>query len=79
MKAIGDLLNILRAGGGLVLDGRHFQIPDLISMAKAAGEARTRLVLRNAVTVRTADPIAIAKAGKGYVLFEVERNDSGGA
>jgi hypothetical protein len=70
-KTPEQLINILRAGGGLILDAAT-RLPDqLTQMAAAAAGSGATLVLRNADYRAPDDLINIAAAGRGRVIFEL--------
>jgi hypothetical protein len=70
-KTPDQLINILAAGGGLILDAATRAPDQLIRMATAAGGSGATLVLRNA-DYRAADQlVTIAAAGRGRVIFEL--------
>ena len=72
MKDERQMIDILRARGGLIVDGSKRRPEELLDLARAAASSRATLVLRN-VEERTQEQLlAIARAGKGRVLLELD-------
>ncbi len=70
MKNISELLNIVRAGAGVVLESEGLTADDVLPLARAASEANVTLTVRGALHWRTHDLVTIAKAGGGRVIYE---------
>ncbi len=70
MKNISELLNIVRAGAGVVLEAEGLTADDVLPLARAASEAKVTLTVRGALHWRTHDLVTIAKAGGGQVVYE---------
>ena len=68
-KNVSELLNIVRAGAGVTMEATHFCLDDILPVASACGQAGVPLHVHGAMEWRTKDLIAIAKAGKGQVVF----------
>ena len=64
-----DAMGILRAGGGLEVDGAAYSTFDLQGMARAAGDSGAILVIYNAGAKSTFDKQGLAHMGKGKVVF----------
>lgn len=69
MRHKHDLVQILSAGGSLVMDAGLKQTSDLIELASAARQGGSKLTLRNLGLRDTQDLVLIAAAGKGAVIF----------
>ena len=72
MKDERLIIDILRARGGLILDGSERRPEELVEMARAAASSRVTLVLRNMEDRTQEQLLAIARAGKGRVLLELD-------
>lgn len=68
-KNVSELLNIVKSGAGVTMQAIHFAPDDVLPVAHACGEARVPLHVEGAMDWRTKDLIAIAKAGKGHVVY----------
>ena len=68
-KNVSELLNIVEAGAGVTMQAIHFSVDDIMPVARACGKATVPLRVEGAMDWRTQDLIAIAKAGKGQVVF----------
>ena len=69
-KNVSELLNIVRAGGGVALDAEELAVDDVLPIARAAAESKVPVHVRGALVWRTHDLVEIAKAGQGHVIFE---------
>jgi hypothetical protein len=67
-----QIIDILRARGGLIVDGSKRRPEELLEMARAAANFRVPLVLRNMDDRTQEQLLAIARAGKGRVLLELD-------
>lgn len=65
-----DLIKIVQAGGGLIIDSKKYSATDVIKIANASNE-KSPITLKNAAYFSTSDLIKIANAGKGNVFFEL--------
>ncbi|UCG89031.1 MAG: hypothetical protein JSW71_11035 [Gemmatimonadota bacterium] len=72
MKDERQIIDILRARGGLIVDGSKRRPDELLEMARAAANFRVPLVLRNMEDRTQEQLLAIARAGKGRVLLELD-------
>jgi hypothetical protein len=68
-RSTEELIRIVNAGGGLVLDAATRSTEDLIRIAHAGSTKGVRLVLVGLATKSTEDLIRIANAGNGCVQF----------
>ena len=66
------MIDILRVRGGLIVDGSKRRPEELLEMARAAASSRVTLVLRNMEGRTQGQLLAIARAGKGRVLLELD-------
>jgi hypothetical protein len=69
-KNVSELLNIVRAGGGVTLNTEELTVDDVLPVVRAAGEAQVQVRLVGALQWRTHDLVQLAQAGKGRVIFE---------
>jgi hypothetical protein len=67
-----DLISIVSAGGGIILDTKHKTTQDLISIAAASRNKGSKIVLTNLSIKTTQDLISIASAGNGNVIFLID-------
>jgi len=65
-----DLMKIVAAGGGLVLDASGKEVTDLIKIAAICDNEHRTLHLKNVDAFETMDLIKIAAVGDGHVVFE---------
>jgi hypothetical protein len=72
MKDERQMIDILRARGGLIVDGSKRRPEELLDLARAAASSRVTLVLRNMEDRTQEQLLAIARAGKGRVLLELD-------
>jgi hypothetical protein len=72
MKEERQIIDILRVRGGLIVDGSKRRPEELLEMARAAASSRVTLVLRNMEDRTHEQLLAIARAGKGRVLLELD-------
>jgi hypothetical protein len=72
MKDERQMIDILRARGGLIVDGSKRRPEELLDLARAASSSRVTLVLRNMEDRTQEQLLAIARAGKGRVLLELD-------
>lgn len=68
-KNVSELLNIVNAGAGVTMEAIHFTFDDIMPVAEACARAGVPLYVHGAMGWRTRDLIAIAKTGKGQVVF----------
>jgi len=72
MREERQIIDILRVRGGLIVDGSKRRPEGLLEMARAAASSRVTLVLRNMEERTHEQLLAIARAGKGRVLLELD-------
>lgn len=65
-----DLIRLVAAGGGLTVSARNFVVEDLIRIASAAANKRSRIVITDANAATVDNLIRIAAAGGGTVEFQ---------
>jgi DNA replication protein len=70
-RSTDDLVKILAAGGGLVLDAGRKSIDDLMKIARAGAEGECLVTMRNVGEKTTEELIKIVTVGDGSVVFEV--------
>ncbi len=70
-KMPDTLVQILAAGGGVIVDGSQYPPDLLVRMAAAARGSGATLILRNADSKMPNDLVRIAAAGIGKVIFEL--------
>jgi hypothetical protein len=69
MRAIGDLLSIIGAGGGYTIPAVAFTIEQLVEIAATARTPRSRITITGAAMLSYDDCVRIAAAGGGAVAF----------
>ncbi len=69
-RSIDDLVKILLAGGGLVLDAGKMSTDDLLKLADASVESDESVTLRNVSDKSTEELANIATQGEGNIVFE---------
>ena len=70
-RSTEDLIKIVSAGGGLVLDGKTLAADDLVKIASAAAESEVALTIKNVDDKTTEELVSIAAAGDCTVVFEL--------
>ena len=70
VRSTNDLVRIVAAGGGLVMDAAVRSTNDLVRIAAAGSSKGAPLVFRDMAVRSTDDLVRIAAAGKGCVQFE---------
>ena len=68
-KPVADILRIVAAGGGVILDGAT-PTADIIRIAASAGP-ETTIIVRDAALKPTDDLVKISESARGRVLFEM--------
>lgn len=69
MRPIQDVIQIVKAGGGIEMRAAMKPTTDLVLIAAAASASGTTIWLRDLSMRPTADLIQIARAGGGRVVF----------
>ena len=70
MRTTEELVRIVNAGGGLVLEVTRRPTDELAKIAAAAKRSGATVIFRHVATRKTDDLAKIAAAGKGVVIFE---------
>ena len=70
MLMANQVLDVLRAGGGLRIDGSKYMPDQLVQMARTAAGSGASLILRKSESRMANQLVDIARAGKGKVTFE---------
>lgn len=70
-RSTDDLVKIVAAGGGLILDAEAKSTDELIKIANAAAESEAFVTMRKVGEKNTDELIKIAAAGDGAVVFEL--------
>ena len=70
-RSTDDLVKIVKAGAGLIVDGGAKSTEELIQIASAAGESEVWVTIRNIGEKKTDELVQIAAAGDGTVIFKV--------
>jgi hypothetical protein len=68
--APNDVVRILAAGGGVILDGSRHPVNDLVRFAAAAATGGCFLILQKSGSQPVNDLVRIASAGQGRVIFQ---------
>jgi hypothetical protein len=67
-----DLVSIVGAGGGIILDTRFKTTQELVSIAFASRHKGSKIILTNLSLRTSQDLVSIASAGDGNVIFLVD-------
>lgn len=70
-KMTKQILRIVAAGGGVILNAQEKTTPQLVQIASAAAGSGATVILKNADTKTTEQLVQIATAGNGRVIFEL--------
>ena len=70
-KITERIVQIVAAGGGVILNAEEKVTDQLVQIASIAAESGATVILRNADTKVTEQLVQIATAGKGRVIFEL--------
>ena len=68
-RPIEDLLRIVKAGGGITVDGTR-PVEELLRLAKAASMGTANIAMAESEYKTTDDLVRIAEAGGGKVIFQ---------
>jgi hypothetical protein len=67
-----DLMSIVSAGGGVILDTKNRTTQELMSIAAASRNNGAKIILTNLAFRTTQELMNIASAGKGNVIFLID-------
>ncbi|MFH1614381.1 MAG: hypothetical protein ABIG61_04765 [Planctomycetota bacterium] len=67
-----DIVSIVSAGGGMVLDTKNRTTQDLISITSASRNKGSKIILKNLSFRTTQELVSIASAGNGNVIFLID-------
>jgi len=70
-RSTDDLVKIVAAGGGLILDAEGKSTDELMKIVRAAGKGEALVTIRNMGEKTTEELISLAAAGDGMVVFEL--------
>ncbi len=70
-KMTEQIIQVIQAGGGVVIDAKSKMTEQLVEIASAAAQANVVVILKNSESKMTEHLVRIAQAGKGKVLFEI--------
>jgi hypothetical protein len=70
-KLTDHIVDIVRAGGSVVIDAGGRMNDQLVTIAQAAAVSGATVTIRNAGSKVTEQLVAIAQAGKGRVVFDL--------
>lgn len=68
-RHVDEVVRIVAAGGGIVMDAQFRQVNELVRIASAAGTSKARVTFTGLDVRTTEELITIAVAGKGCVEF----------
>lgn len=68
-KTTIDILSLISSGAGVTLSSSRLTF-DLVTIARAAKKSGTKVIIRG--EKNTQEMILIAKAGEGFVTFELD-------
>ncbi len=71
-KATSLIVDIVRAGGGVIIDADKAG-SQLVEIAAAASKSDATVIVKNAHKKATSQLVAIAVAGKGKVIFDLTK------
>lgn len=71
MLLANSIVEILAAGGGLIVDAGNLLAPVLVQMASAAHQGGCTLTIRNCGALLVPAMKQIAAAGGGHVIFDL--------
>jgi ABC-type branched-subunit amino acid transport system substrate-binding protein len=71
MKTTIEIIEIVKDGGGVIIDGKSKTSIDLQQIASAAAKSGVTVIIKNGYTKTTAELIQIAKSGKGRIIFDL--------
>lgn len=67
-----DLIGIVSAGGGIILDTEYKTTEELVSIASASKHKGAKIILKNLTYRTTLELVSIASAGNGNVIFLID-------
>ena len=70
-KMTDQLVRIVSAGGGMIIDGDGKMTDQLVRIAEAASQSGAKIIITNVGTKITDQLVRIATAGKGNVIFDL--------
>jgi hypothetical protein len=70
-RSTDELVKIVTAGAGLIVDGKAKSTDELIQIATAAGQSEVWVTIRNVGEKNSDELVKIAAAGDGVVIFEL--------
>jgi hypothetical protein len=71
MKSTSDLMGIVSAKGGIVIDASSKSTSDLMGIASAAASSGATVIFASVGSKSTSDLMGIASAGKGHVILDL--------
>lgn len=66
-----QIVQIVAAGGGVIVDGAGKMTEQLVQIASAASRSGALVIVKNANKKMTEQLVQIASAGKGRVIFDL--------
>lgn len=65
-----DLLGVANNGGGMIIDAKRFNFLELNSLVTAASKKGSKIIIRNASSLKALDLHALSNVSKGCVIFD---------
>jgi len=70
-KTTDQLVRIVSAGGGLIIDGESKITDQLVNIASASSQSNSKIIITN-ISPKTSDQLVrIESAGKGNVILDL--------
>ena len=67
-----EIVRIVAAGGGIILDTKYKSTDELVRIAASSKPNGAKVILRNLTYKSTDELVRIGAAGKGNVIFDLE-------
>jgi hypothetical protein len=71
-KTVAETVEIIHAGGGIVLDTKYRSTNDLMKIATASAKKDVKVILTSLHNKSVAELVSIANAGRGNIIFELD-------
>jgi hypothetical protein len=69
-KYTSEIVSIVSAGGGVIIDGDKYT-SQLVTIATAAAKSGARVIIKGSSQKYASQLVSIATAGKGRVIFDL--------
>ncbi len=71
MRTTADLMTIVAAGGGIIIDAKTKTTSDLIEIVSAAVRSGTTVIFTGLGSKTTSDLMGIGSTGKNHVILDL--------